>query len=67
MSFRQINQKYLEPAAQTVMILGIIALCQPWNEFLHMYGVTIAIIGLVGFLITIHIPREEAADESNQS
>ena len=67
MSFRRINQKILEPIAQTIMILGILALCQPWSVFLHMYGVTVALIGLVGFLITIHIPREVAEDESNQS
>ena len=41
MSFRAINQKYLEPGSQVLMVLGIIALCQPWNFFLHRYGVTI--------------------------
>lgn len=67
MSFRAINQKYLEPAAQTVMILGIIALCQPWSAFLHMYGATIALVGLIGFIIAIHIPRDEPADEGRES
>jgi hypothetical protein len=64
MSFRSLNQRVLEPVAQSVMIFGIIALCQPWVEILHRYGLTITIVGLLGFLITIHIPREEAADES---
>ena len=33
------------------MVLGIIALCQPWVEVLHRYGVTIVLVGLVGFSI----------------
>lgn len=33
MTFRAINQKYLAPGAQLLMIFGIIALCQPWNLF----------------------------------
>ena len=34
------------------MVAGIVALCQPWNFFLHRYGVTLILIGLVGFMIT---------------
>jgi preprotein translocase subunit Sss1 len=26
-------------------------LCQPWIEILHRYGVTIILIGLIGFTI----------------
>ena len=55
MTFRQLNQSYLIPAMQTVMIFGIVALCQPWNFFLHRYGVTIILVGLICFLITSHI------------
>ncbi len=67
MTFRKLNQKYLVPAAQTVMILGIVALCQPWNLFLHRYGVTITLVGLVAFMITSHIPLEaEASDEEEE-
>ena len=58
MTFRQLNQRYLAPASQTLMIFGIIALCQPWSLFLHRYSVTITLVGLVGFLITSHIPPE---------
>ena len=67
MSFRAINEKYLEPGAQYLMISGIIALCQPWNMFLHRYGLTLTLIGLVGFMITTKIPREEKKDESSTS
>lgn len=56
MSFRRLNQKYLAPGAQALMILGIVALCQPWSMFLHRYGATLTLIGLVAFIITSHIP-----------
>jgi hypothetical protein len=51
MTFRSANQKYLIPAAQSFMIFGIIALCQPWIEPLHRYGLTITLIGLIGFSV----------------
>jgi hypothetical protein len=59
MSFRAFNQRWLHPASQTLMILGIAALCQPWSFFLHRYGVTMILIGLIGFMITSKIPPEE--------
>ena len=67
MTFRAINEKYLEPLAQFLMILGIVALCQPWNMFLHRYGLTITLIGLVGFMITTKIPRDEKTDENAET
>jgi len=64
MSFRALNQKYLQPLTEIVMVLGIAALCQPWNLFLHRYGVTITLVGLVGFMISTKIaPAETAAAE----
>ncbi len=36
----------LQRTAEIVMVLGIVALCQPWSLFLHRYGVTIVIVGL---------------------
>ena len=59
MSFRAINQNYLEPASQWLMVIGIVALCQPWNADLHSYGVTIILIGLIGFNITSKIKPGE--------
>ncbi|KAB2869553.1 MAG: hypothetical protein F9K43_11095 [Bauldia sp.] len=62
MSFKQISARYLEPISQWLMILGIVGLCQPWSLTLHSYGVTIILVGLVGFLIFSHIkppPRQE--------
>jgi hypothetical protein len=51
MNFRELSARSLEPASQWLMILGIVALCQPWIEALHRYGVTIILVGLVGFSI----------------
>jgi hypothetical protein len=66
MSFRSLNQKYFEPGSQILMIFGIIALCQPWNEFLHRYGLTMILVGLVAFSIAIKIaPEEKQEDEGN--
>ena len=62
MSLRALNQRWLIPVAQTVMILGIVALCQPWVEVLHRYGMTIIIVGLVSFMITTKIPAPEAKE-----
>ncbi len=62
MTFRQMNQKYFAPGAQALMIFGIIALCQPWNLFLHQYGVTIILVGLVAFMVTSKISPDAEED-----
>jgi len=62
MTFRELSARILEPASMLLMILGIVALCQPWIEILHRYGVTITLVGLVGFSVFSKIkplPREE--------
>ncbi|AFL50306.1 hypothetical protein ABIE78_003898 [Sinorhizobium fredii] len=64
MTFRAINQKFLEPGSQLLMIFGIIALCQPWNLFLHRYGLTMTLVGLIAFMITSKVPPEQKTDES---
>ncbi len=51
MTFREMSAKYLEPASIWTMVLGIVALCQPWHLTLHSYGVTIILAGLIGFSI----------------
>jgi len=51
MTFKQISVRFLEPISQWLMVLGILALCQPWNLTLHSYAVTIILIGLIGFSI----------------
>lgn len=63
MTFRTFSQKILEPVGMWTMILGIIFLCQPWSEFLHMYSVTIILVGLVTFLVAIHVPAPETNED----
>ena len=62
MTFRELSAKVLEPLFMFTMVFGITALCQPWVELLHRYGVTITLAGLVGFSVFSHIkplPRED--------
>ena len=47
-----ISSAKLQRAAEIVMVLGIVALCQPWNLFLHRYGLTVIIAGLLTFMFT---------------
>jgi hypothetical protein len=66
MSFRAFNRKYLEPGTILLMVFGIAALCQPWNLLLHRYGVTIILVGLVGFMIASKIPPDAEPDQGAQ-
>ena len=61
MNIRPLCSRILEPLAMYTMIAGIVALCQPWSMLLHRYGVTITLVGLIGFVIFSHVPaaREE--------
>ena len=45
-----IRSSQLQRIAEVVMVLGIIFLCQPWVEFLHRYGLTVIIVGLLTFM-----------------
>ena len=63
MTFKELSAKVLEPASQWVMVIGIVALCQPWVEILHRYGVTITLVGLVGFSIFSKIRPAPAAEQ----
>jgi hypothetical protein len=68
MTFRELSARVLEPACQWLMILGIVALCQPWVEVLHRYGVTITLVGLIGFSVFSKIrplPKESRDDVTN--
>ena len=62
MNFKQLSANVLEPLSQWIMILGIIALCQPWIEVLHRYGVTIILIGLIGFNVFSKIRPDPARE-----
>ena len=45
--------------ADDARVAGIIALCQPWHFGLHSWGVTIILVGLIGFNIAAHVPQPE--------
>ena len=47
-----IRSATLQRTAEIVMVLGIVALCQPWSFFLHRYSVAIIIVGLLTFMFT---------------
>lgn len=68
MTFRELSSQVLEPLSMYTMIVGIVALCQPWIEVLHRYGITITLIGLIGFSVFSHIkpiPKEDRDDVTN--
>jgi hypothetical protein len=52
------NARRIEAITQWVMVGGIVALVQPWSLLLHRYGVTIILIGLVGFIVFSHVHSE---------
>ena len=56
---REFNQKYFGPGSITLMVVGILFLCQPWVAFLHAWSVLVMLIGLIGFNISVHIPPPE--------
>ena len=63
--FRLLSVKYFEPISMWVIIFGIFSLCQPWVLLLHVYGFSIILVGLVGFIVFSHIkplPQEEAEE-----
>ena len=63
--FRQLSVKYFEPISMWVIIFGIFSLCQPWVLLLHVYGFSIILVGLVGFIVFSHIkPLPEEEEES---
>ena len=56
-----ISSTQLQRTAEVVMVLGIIFLCQPWVEFLHRYGLTVIIVGLVTFMFTGWFGKPDSA------
>ena len=62
MAFKELSARVLEPLSQWLMVLGIIALCQPWVEPLHRYSVVIILIGLIGFSVFSKIKPAPAGE-----
>ena len=62
MNIRVFNQKVLEPGSMSLMILGIVFLCQPWSEFLHRYSILTIIVGLVAFNVFSRVASPSPTD-----
>jgi hypothetical protein len=54
--------RQLESASMALMMLGIVALCQPWVEVLHRYSIALIILGLLAFNVFSRIQPAPAAD-----
>ena len=67
MSFREFSHRYMERGAMWTMIFGIVSLCQPWIEFLHIWSVAIMIAGLIAFLVAVHVPAPDEDAEQGQT
>ena len=53
--------RQLESASMALMMLGIVALCQPWVEVLHRYSILLIILGLLAFNVFSRIEPAPAA------
>ena len=63
-SLGELNAKYrLEIVSIWLMVLGVVALCQPVSLFLHEYGVAIVLLGLIGFNIFSKVKPPEKSGE----
>jgi hypothetical protein len=62
-----IRSDKLQRIAEIVMVLGIVALCQPWNLFLHRYGITVVIVGLITFMLTNWFGSKIVADDEGNA
>ena len=55
------HARRFELASMVLMVLGIVALCQPWSLVLHQYSVATIIAGLVAFNVFSRIKTPDAA------
>jgi hypothetical protein len=53
--------RQLESASMALMMLGIVALCQPWVEVLHRYSILLIILGLLAFNVFSRIEPAPAS------
>ncbi len=65
MNIRAFLARWLEPASMWLMVLGVVSLCQPWISLLHVYATTIALVGIVGFNIAVHLPAPDSAEDQD--
>ena len=58
--FKQ-HARQFEFASMVLMVLGIVALCQPWSLVIHQYSVATIIAGLVAFNVFSRMETPHAA------
>ena len=51
-----------ELASMALMLLGIVALCQPWSLLLHQFSVVTIIAGLIAFNVVSRMSSPAPAD-----
>ena len=51
----------LEALSMWLMVIGIVALCQPWSLVLHTYSVTVIIVALVMFNVFSRVKTPPAS------
>jgi hydrogenase maturation factor len=64
--FKQ-HARQFESASMVLMVLGIVALCQPWSLLLHQYSVAMIVAGLVAFNVFSRIETPEAAEPAEST
>jgi hypothetical protein len=64
MSMFKQHARQFEFASMVLMMLGIVALCQPWSLVLHQYSVAMIIAGLVAFNVFSRIKSPQVAEPS---
>ena len=52
---KMLKKKYLEPLFMWIMILGIVALCQPLLIVIYTYGFALLITGVAGYILVTHL------------
>ena len=55
------HARQFEFASMVLMMLGIVALCQPWSLVVHQYSVLMIILGLVAFNVFSRMASKPAA------
>lgn len=64
--FKKIAKKVLEPLAMVIIVIGIVALCQPWVLYLHRKGFLITGAGLALFIVFSHFKVPEEKEEEGE-
>ena len=64
--FKQ-HARQFEFASMVLMVLGIVALCQPWSLVLHQYSVATIIAGLVAFNVFSRIKTPDGAEPAESA